>query len=44
MRYTAPRIVNIVNAKNAIQSVKGPSIPNDGDPFMKTAAAYESDE
>jgi hypothetical protein len=44
MKYSAPRIINSLNAARAIQSAKQPAIPNDGDPHFTTASAYQSDE
>jgi hypothetical protein len=45
MKYSAPKIINCLNAKYAIQSVKEPAIPGDfTDPQFRTVSAYHSDE
>jgi hypothetical protein len=45
MKYSAPKIVNCLNAKNAIQSVKEPAIPGDTtEAQFRTVSAYHSDE
>lgn len=44
MRYTAPRILNVLNANNAIQTSKDNSIFTDGMPRVTTDAAYQADE
>jgi hypothetical protein len=45
MKYSAPKIVNCLNAKYAIQSIKEPAVPGDSvDPHLRTPSAYHSDE
>jgi hypothetical protein len=44
MKYSAPRIINCLNAKHAIQSIKDPLPPNDNEVGFHTASAYQSDE
>jgi hypothetical protein len=44
MRYTTPVILNVLNAKNAIQVAKHESIFSDGLPNETVAPAYQADE
>ncbi len=44
MKYSAPKMVNRLNATNVIQSIKELGSPSDGDPNFRTVAAYQSDE
>jgi hypothetical protein len=44
MRYTAPKILNVLNAKNAIQTVKDDSLFSDAIPRMTTDPTYQADE
>jgi hypothetical protein len=44
MRYTTPKILNVLNAKKAIQVAKHDSPVSDGNPFQTIALAYQSDE
>lgn len=44
MRYIAPKILNVVNAKAAIQTAKESSPISDGVPHLTAAPAYQADE
>jgi hypothetical protein len=44
MLYTAPRILTVLNAKNAIQTAKPTSPNDDGMPFQTSGQAYQADE
>jgi hypothetical protein len=44
MKYSAPQIINHLNAKYAIQSIKEPLPPDDNEVNFHTASAYQSDE
>ena len=44
MKYTAPRILNVVSAVSAIHSAKQVSPISDSEPNMRTVTAYQADE
>jgi hypothetical protein len=44
MKYSAPAIINCLNAKLTIQSAKEPSLQSDVMRNFITVAAYQSDE
>jgi hypothetical protein len=44
MRYTTPKILNVLNAKKTIQVEKHDSPFTDGVPLQTIAPAYQADE